>query len=119
MTAARNFDRVLFVCLYRIAPRILDTLTIFSRRPSSAGNELAFAASGAGNRVGVRAGQHNAGVAELLLDTGERLAALCLHEQVVGEAMIGLHRNRLPDFPSDYMGERLGRLSGPQRPPWN
>ena len=28
MTAARNFDRVLFVCLYRIAPRILDTLTI-------------------------------------------------------------------------------------------
>jgi hypothetical protein len=28
MTAARNFDRVLFVRLYRIAPRILDTLTI-------------------------------------------------------------------------------------------
>jgi hypothetical protein len=26
--ALRNFDRVLFVCLYRIAPRILDTLTI-------------------------------------------------------------------------------------------
>jgi hypothetical protein len=26
--ALRNFDRVLFVCLYRIAPRILDTLTM-------------------------------------------------------------------------------------------
>src|SRR3954447_6880960 len=24
----RNFDRLVFVCLYRIAPRILDTLTI-------------------------------------------------------------------------------------------
>src|SRR6478672_3200177 len=31
-------------------------LRSFSRRPSSAGTELAFAASGAGNRVGVRAG---------------------------------------------------------------
>jgi hypothetical protein len=46
-------------------------------------------------------------VAELILDTGERLTAFCLHEQVAGEAMIGLHRNfGLPDFPSDYVGER-------------
>jgi|SRR4051794_38991669 hypothetical protein len=47
------------------------------------------------------------GVAELIVDTGERLTALCLHEEVVAEAMIGLHRNfGLPDFPSHYSGER-------------
>jgi hypothetical protein len=46
-------------------------------------------------------------VAELIVDTGERLTAFCLHEQVAGEAMIGLHRKFcLPDFPSDYVGER-------------
>jgi hypothetical protein len=42
-------------------------------------------------------------VAELIVDTGERLTAFCLHEQVAGEAMIGLHRNFcLPDFPCVY-----------------
>jgi hypothetical protein len=117
--ALRNFDRVLFVCLYRIAPRILDTLTIVQPETVLRWQRAGFRCFWRWKSVGVRAGQHNAGVAELLLDTGERLAALCLHEQVVGEAMIGLHRNRLPDFPSDYMGERLGRLSGPQRPPRN
>jgi hypothetical protein len=50
--------------------------------------------------------------------TGERLAALCLHEQVIGEAMIGLHRNfGLPDFPSDYVGERSWQALGLQRRP--
>src|SRR5436305_14989314 len=51
-----NFDRMVFVCLYRIAPRILDALTIESRKPLSGGIGQAFAPSGAGNRVGVLAG---------------------------------------------------------------
>ena len=33
--ALRDFDRLLFVCLYRIAPRILDTFTIVKPEPLS------------------------------------------------------------------------------------
>ena len=51
-----NFDRMIFVCLYRIAPRILDAITIVEPKRLSGGIGQAFAPSGAGNRVGVPAG---------------------------------------------------------------
>ena len=47
-----NFDRLIFVCLYRIAPRILDALRSSSRRLLSAGIVQAFARSGGGSLVG-------------------------------------------------------------------
>jgi hypothetical protein len=45
--ALRNFDRLLFVCLYRIAPRILDTFTLVEPETVLRWTELAFAPSGA------------------------------------------------------------------------
>src|SRR4051794_26884489 len=44
-----SFDRLVFICLYRIAPRILDAFTIVERRRFCAGIALVFACSGAGN----------------------------------------------------------------------
>ena len=52
-----NFDRMIFVCLYRIAPRILDAITIVEPETVIGGIGQAFAPSGAGNRVGVPVGQ--------------------------------------------------------------
>jgi hypothetical protein len=52
-----NFDRMVFICLYRIAPRILDTLTIVEPETVSIGIAQASAPSGAGNRVDVPAGR--------------------------------------------------------------
>src|SRR3954453_3074997 len=54
----RNFDRLAFssacIGLHRA---FWMHLRLFSRRPSSAGTELAFAPSGGGNRVGMPAGR--------------------------------------------------------------
>src|SRR4051794_16317102 len=44
-----NFDRLIFICLYRIAPRILDALTMLTRQPLFAGIALAFGCSGSGS----------------------------------------------------------------------
>ena len=51
-----NFDRMILVCLYRIAPRILDAITIVEPKTVIRWHRDS-AASGAGNRVGVPAGQ--------------------------------------------------------------
>ena len=52
-----NFDRMVFVCLYRIAPRILDAITIVEPETVIRWHRAGFAPSGAGNRGGVPAGQ--------------------------------------------------------------
>ena len=46
-----NFDRLIFVCLYRIAPRILDAVAILQPETVIAGTEQAFARSGGGSLV--------------------------------------------------------------------
>jgi hypothetical protein len=49
-------------------------------------------------------------VRDLILRAGERLAALCLDENAVDAAMKCLHRALgLPDFPTDYDGDRSWR----------
>ena len=54
-----NFDRMIFVCLYRIAPRILDTLTIVEPETVIHWHRAGFRSFGAGNRVDVpRLGRH-------------------------------------------------------------
>src|SRR5690349_6163004 len=51
-----NFDRMIFVCLYR-SHRVFSTPSrSWSRKRLSGGIGQAFAPSGAGNRVGVPAG---------------------------------------------------------------
>src|SRR3954462_11723056 len=49
-----NFDRMIFVCLYRIAPRILDALTIVEPETVVRWHRAGFAPSGAGNSSACR-----------------------------------------------------------------
>jgi hypothetical protein len=49
-------------------------------------------------------------VGKLIINAGDRLAALCLDEPAVDAAMKCLHRTLdLPDFPSDHVGDRSWR----------
>ena len=50
--ALGDFDRLLFVCLYRIAPRILDTFTIVKPETVLRWHRAGFRSFGVGNRVG-------------------------------------------------------------------
>lgn len=49
-------------------------------------------------------------VCNMIVNAGERLGALCLNDDAVDAAMKALHRKMdLPEFPSDYEGERTWR----------
>jgi hypothetical protein len=48
----RATDRLIFVCLYRLFPCLLDASIILSQRPSCDGTEPAFACFGGGSHVG-------------------------------------------------------------------
>ena len=54
--ALTSFDRFIFVLLYRLAPTVLDTVTIVRPETISDGIVLDFAASGAGSLDGDPAG---------------------------------------------------------------
>src|SRR6476646_3389272 len=59
--ALRDFDLSFSSACIGLHRAFWIHLRSLSRRPFSAGTELAFAPSGAGNRVGVRQAEHNAG----------------------------------------------------------